>query len=453
MKTRIPLLILAAACMTVSFDAGAQNAAVRPLNLSLPMLPPSLVTYQPALPTVSPLTPSAITAPVSLAPASAVAPQAAAPSAKASLTVAAAAVAIAPTRSNDDPIAGVLESRQIFDAAAGKTNDAIDLNNLEPLIKYDPKTWTSAVSFHAHSRYSDGEFTPTEVAQKMHAAGLQDVALTDHDNVQGVAEFVAAAKALGMRPHTGIELTGGPGIHIVVLDLDIHESRLTAMLQRIAQWRLVRAKAYVAYLNQHPDFKAKGVTITIEEVLAKTMNGQIERPDIAAVLVDKGMVADKAEAFTKYIGFEIKTPEVLKLQPKPEESIATARAAGGIAFIAHPYTIGKDGRTAEELVDMGIQGVEVYRPNKAASDENLEELKRMQMKRYLTVAHDMGLLVLPGADFHGPSMPALNDVTSPMPKVLAAQLLEALRPHRVKALAVLARRLAEAATSALAAHL
>ena len=451
MKTRSFSLLMVAACVAVSFEAGAQGVVVRPVNLSVPILPPSVIRYQPALLNVSPLTPSTITvAPANLTPAApVVAPQAAILNAKATLTSVAAA--IAPTRPNDNPIAGVLESRQMFDLAA-KTNDVIDLNNLEPLLTYDKKTWTSAVSFHAHSRYSDGEFTPTQVAQKMHAAGLKDVALTDHDNVQGVEEFVSAAKALGMRPHTGIELTGGPGVHIVVLDLDIHESRLTALLKRIAEWRLVRAKAYVAHLNAHPDFKAKGVTITIEEVLAKTVNGQIERPDIAAVLVDKGMVSNKAEAFTKYIGFDIKTPEVVKLEPKPQEALDAARSAGGISFIAHPYTIGRDGPSAPELGKMGIQGIEIYRPIRAV-DDNLAELRRTEMKRYLTIAHDMGLLVLPGADFHGPSMPTLNDLVSPIPTVLADQLLAALRPHNVAVLAALAKKLAAAATAALAAHL
>ena len=450
MKTRAFPLILAAAFAAASVEVRAQNAIVRSVNFALPSLPPSIVTSQPSLLNSYSVMPGVTPGAAVMVPAApALLPQAPVVSAKAALTQAAAAVA--PTRPNDNPIAGLLEARQVFDLAASKTNDAIDPANLEPLLNYDAKTWTSALSLHAHSNYSDGEFTPTQVAQKMHAAGLKDVALTDHDNVQGVPEFVAAAKALGMNPHTGIELTGGAGIHIVVLDLDINESRLTALLGRIAVWRLARAKAYVAYLNAHDDFKAKGVTITIEEVLAKTVNGQIERPDIAAVIVDKGMAADKPDAFTKYLRHEITDPEVLKLEPKPKEALDAAHAAGGITFIAHPYTIRK-GPSAPELGAMGLKGVEIYHPVQTM-DENLSDLKRTEMKRYLTIAHDLGLLVLPGADFHGPSMPTLNSLVAPMPKILADQLLKALGARNAAVLAALAKKLAAAATDALAAHL
>lgn len=362
---------------------------------------------------------------------------------------------------SSDPLSGRSASARAFDreadeggvagvAAAGavvdgrkvplspsvlKTNDLIDPKNLEPLLRYDPATWTSEISLHAHSRFSDGEFSPTQLAQKLHKAGLRHVALTDHDNVQGQEEFVQAARELGLFVHTGIELTGGPGTHIVVLDFDIYDAKLAALIERIGVWRFVRAKAYIAHLNALPELKDKGVVITIEEVLAKTVNGQIERPEIAAVLVDKGIVKTKAEAFSpRFIGFPMKDPEVLKLEPKPEEVMEAVRSSGGKAFLAHPYTVAPDGPSVRQLLAMGMHGVEVYRAEKGATPLEEDQLQG-QMRSYLLSAHDMGLLVMSGADFHGPSLLSLNHLSVPMPKTLAGQLLEALEAPNRAALA------------------
>ena len=315
---------------------------------------------------------------------------------------------------------------------AGKTNDLIDPKNLAPLLDYDAETWTSETSFHAHSRFSDGDLSPTDLARRLASTGvLRDVALTDHDNVQGQEEFIRAARARGLRPHPGVELTGGDGIHIVVLDLDIYDAKLAALLRRAQEWRLARAKAYIAHLNELPELKDKGIVITIEEVLAKTLNGQIERPEIADVLIDKGLVKTKQEAFDKYIGFDIRTPDVVALEPKPAQVMAAVRSSGGRAFLAHPYTIAPGGPSIQDLLALGGLNIEGYRPAENATPKQAERT-RARRTQYLLLAHDMNLLVMPGADFHGPSNPDLDHPGAPIPRILDAQLLKALEaPNKI----------------------
>lgn len=302
----------------------------------------------------------------------------------------------------------------------------------DPLLDYDPKTWTSEISLHAHSKFSDGDFGPKELAAKLAAAGVRHVALTDHDNVEGQREFVDESLRLGLRPHVGVELTAGKGIHVVMLDFDVDDPKLTAQLKRVQDWRLERAKLYIAHINAQPELAQKGIKLTLEEVLALTANGQIERPDLAEALVRRGAVKDKNEAFEKYLRADVDTPELKRLEPTPAQTMEVVRSAGGLAFLAHPYTI-KGLPSPTDLLAMGLHGVEVYRGRIKDASAELAAKIRKDMTQYLAWAKERGLLVMPGADYHGPSHPQ-TDLAVAMPRALAEPLLKALAPHNLKAL-------------------
>ncbi|MFI5361215.1 MAG: PHP domain-containing protein [Elusimicrobiota bacterium] len=401
---------------------------------------PSISLLAPAL--AAPL--SAAAAPAAEGVQASASASAAASSARASLDAAHAELASA---YEGDGARSILA--RVFGEAYGRTNPLIDPRDLGPLLEYDAKTWTSAVSLHAHSRYSDGELSPAELARKLASAGVREVALTDHDNVEGQEEFAREAAALGLKVHTGVELTAGAGIHIVVLDLNVRDAKLAALLRRTDEWRLTRAKAYVSELNARPELRSRGVVLSIEEVLAKTVNGQIERPEIAEVLIDKGLVKTKQEAFEKFIGHDIKIAEVLALEPTPAKVMEAVRSSGGRAFLAHPYTIPAGGPSMRDLLALGLDGIETYRPSAEAAPQ---EAKKVHdgMTAYLTLAHDLGIAVTPGADFHGPSTPNLNHPVVPMPSSLADQLLAVLSAPNKAAFAAIMARLASTALPAFA---
>ena len=353
-------------------------------------------------------------------------------------TLASMGALIAPSGAETDPVGVSQALAGAFDRQSRRaTNGLIDPENLRPLIKYDKRAYTTRISLHSHSDLSDGEFSPEDLARRFLAAGVAEAALTDHDNLDGQERFVKACLKLGINAHPGVELTGGSGIHIVLLDMDIYNPTLIALIERTKLWRMRRAQAIISGLNGMPELKDKGVVITLEEVLAKTTNGEIERPHIARVLVDKGIVKKTNEAWAKFLKSEIKTPEVSALEPKPEEVMRAAHDSGGVAFLAHHHTVAAGMSGVIELLRTGMH-IEAYKRRNGATRE--ERLKRKdRLVESLLLAHDMNLLVLPGPDYHGPSTYD-SKMTVGMPHTLAEQLLKALEEPNKRALAKIAEK-------------
>jgi predicted metal-dependent phosphoesterase TrpH len=326
-------------------------------------------------------------------------------------------------------------------------NPFIVAGHLDPLLPshMDPKTWTGALTLHLHSHFSDGTMTPAAVMDLAYSKGVRDVALSDHDTTAGILSAWKRAKELGMSFHPSAELTARGGVHIGAVDLDISNPELVALLARVRAMRYAKAAGMVANLNALPELVEKGIVLTIDEVKAHSQHdagGTIEIPHIARVLLDKGLIKTVDEAFDKYLKGDIfKTPGVEE-DPTVDEVLAVIKAAGGKAFLNHPYTVrGKDDaekdRNVVAILDKGVDGIEVYRPSHAESPDGKRRADQRAAK-YLTWIDERGLLAGNGADFHGTDT-HLDTLVVWMPKILAAQLQAGLKDANARALAVLER--------------
>jgi len=246
---------------------------------------------------------------------------------------------------------------------------------------------TGAADLHLHSHYSDGSFAPAEVVRRAAAAGLAAIALTDHDTVEGLPEFLAAAAAAA-------NLTAVPGVELSVDegDLEIHllgylvrweDAAFRAALAGFAAERRTRAATMLSRLQ------AMGVRIRMELVEAAAGRGTLGRPHVAAALLEAGAVGSVQEAFDRYLG-RGRPAYVPRTGFTAAEAIALVRAAGGIPVLAHPVRSGILGEVPR-LVRQGLRGLEAYHPGQDAAD-TLAVCRR---------AEEYGLLLTGGSDWHG----------------------------------------------------
>jgi hypothetical protein len=246
------------------------------------------------------------------------------------------------------------------------------------------------IDLHTHSSASDGDLSPSALIVHGKKTGLRALALTDHDTVGGIAEARAAAGELGLEFIAGveIEIDFDPGeFHLLGLGIDEKHPKLLKALSELADARISR--------NQHIAdlFHNEGISIDLKEIGAMAGTQRIGRPHIAEALVRKGIVRSKQEAFDKYLGkgrpFYL-SKDCLAL----DQALRLIRAAGGLAVVAHPYSlfVGKPKLASlmDEWKSMGIAGIEAYHP----------AAKLGQCKILETMARQRGFLVTAGSDFH-----------------------------------------------------
>jgi hypothetical protein len=244
---------------------------------------------------------------------------------------------------------------------------------------------------HCHSNASDGTRPPAEVMARALAAGLDAVALTDHDTVAGHREAAAALPA-GLTLVPGMELScrlEGRSVHLLAYLFDPAEPRLAAERERIRSARRDRARAIVARLVD------LGAPVTWDEVSAIAGEGVVGRPHIARAMVAAGVVNDVEEAFgPRWLGAGGRA-HVTRYAPAPADAVGLVRAAGGTAVLAHPRTAGRSLRLTDEtiaaLAAAGLAGVEVAHPHQDAADR----------AALTALAADLGLLTTGGSDDHG----------------------------------------------------
>lgn len=239
---------------------------------------------------------------------------------------------------------------------------------------------------HIHTNFSDGCLSPEDIVRRAHEAGLTVIAITDHDNVEGIPRAMAEARISGISLIPGIEFsTDLPDaeIHILGYYIDYKAEWLLELLSRIRNDRKNRIYKTAELL------KKLGVEIKPEEVLALAEAGSVGRPHVARVLVSKGIVGSVQEAFNKYLNYGAPA-YVPHFKLTPEEAVKVIIKAGGIPVYAHPAVSNKDD-IIPALVSAGLAGIEVYYSKHSGT----------QIKRYLSIAKKHGLLVTGGSDFHG----------------------------------------------------
>ena len=270
---------------------------------------------------------------------------------------------------------------------------------LETMEKNSSEGAVQVVDLHVHTSVSDGTYSPRAAVELAKQGGLRAIAITDHDTVQGNKEALDAGKELGLEVIPGVEISvewEKRAVHILGYFIDWQNDVLASELQNLVRFREERNPKIIEKLN------ALGVAISYTEVKEVAGEGTIGRPHFAQVLVEKGYVRDGDEAFTKYL--QRGAPAyVEKKRLTPREGVTLIRNAGGIAVLAHPFTIeGIDGRRLEHVIthfkQEGIEGVEVF-----YSMHTQEQTRQLE-----ALAKKHGLLITGGTDFHGAQKPKLR---------------------------------------------
>ena len=254
------------------------------------------------------------------------------------------------------------------------------------------------VDFDVHSTASDGTCSPAELAEK--ARGFAAIALTDHDNCDGIREWPGVP---------GIELSIEPGegfdkFHLLGLGIDSENAELKAFLRRVLDGRNGRNARILE------NFRRLG--IEMENIFTYAHGEVLARPHFARWLLEHGLVVSIKEAFEKYLlpdsPSETRCYEE-RWHPSQEEAFRVVHGAGGICVMAHPKywrrdwkDTGCDFAAAERelaaLKERGLDGVEaLYQANSV--EENIEFTRIVTRLGYLTTA---------GSDFHGANKPTIS---------------------------------------------
>jgi predicted metal-dependent phosphoesterase TrpH len=247
------------------------------------------------------------------------------------------------------------------------------------------------IDLHSHSSASDGTETPADLVRAAAAAGLDVVALTDHDTTRGWADATDATPS-GLRLVRGAEIScayDGISLHLLAYLFDPEHQELAEEMSMALDDRVPRAKAIVAKLAE------AGYPITWELVLAQLQEGAtVGRPHIADTLVAAGVVPDRTAAFDTLLhdGSDF---FVGHYYVDAVRAVQLVREAGGVPVFAHPAaakrgtTVGED--AIEAMAAAGLAGLEVeHRDNPPEARERLRDL-----------AKRLDLLVTGASDYHG----------------------------------------------------
>jgi len=248
------------------------------------------------------------------------------------------------------------------------------------------------IDLHTHSTASDGTESPAEVVRAAVAAGLDALALTDHDTSHGWAEAAEAADEVGLTLVRGMEVSTryeGRGVHLLAYLPDPSYEPLDRELRAILEGRSSRVPAVVRRLRE------LGVEIDMDDVLtAAGPTAALGRPHIADALVTLGAVADRNEAFATLLGAG-KPAYVDRYAAPLRELIPIVTAAGGVSVVAHPWgrhdhsTLDRD--DLAKLADLGLAGIEV-------DHQDHDPQTRAQLR---AVARELDLVVTGSSDYHG----------------------------------------------------
>jgi predicted metal-dependent phosphoesterase TrpH len=248
------------------------------------------------------------------------------------------------------------------------------------------------IDLHTHSSVSDGTDAPADLVTAAAASGLDIVALSDHDTFDGLDEAVASGERLGIRVLRGIEISAehdGTSVHLLGYGCRADDPALDAELARIRRGRSGRIPAMLA--------KLAAAGMPIDDVLAEFVGDSpsVGRPHIADAMVAKGYVADRREAFDRYLADD--GPMFVKRYSAPLElGLDLIRAAGGVAVIAHPWgRVSRDQLPPSLLADLAtagrLDGVEVDHQDHDAGTR--AELRALTER--------LGLLATGSSDYHG----------------------------------------------------
>ncbi len=253
------------------------------------------------------------------------------------------------------------------------------------------------IDLHVHSTASDGSMSPSGLVRYAKASGLEVIALTDHDTVEGVEEALREGRSIGLEVLPGIEI--GVDFKREMHILGYFDSNdYMNISSRLSFFQENREKRNYKVINR---LREMGFAITMDEVRKKAEGGIVGRPHIAKVLQEKGYVLSVADAFDRYLAYG-KPAYFKKDKLTPREGIEEIARAGGVAVLAHPillnFQLQELDKLLEELASYGLKGIEAY------YTDNTGYFTR----KTIEFAEKHKLLVTGGTDFHGTFKPDIK---------------------------------------------
>jgi len=267
------------------------------------------------------------------------------------------------------------------------------------------------IDLHAHTYYSDGGLSPTDLVEKAKEIGLAAVGIADHDCVDGLEEGLAAGKKAGIEVLPAVEITSYPDpeteFHILGYFIDWKEKTFQQSLRDFQAAREKRAKKVIANLNN------LGYQINFGDLRALA-RGTIVQPHLAWIVINDlfnkekllgtfGHIPTSGEFIVKYL-----IPGAVAYEPrgaiKPAEAIDMIHRIGGLAILAHPsWSLAKkedskiifNDQLLDDLIKQGLDGIEIY-----CHREN-EEDTRACVEHFGQIAQKKNLAVSGGSDYHG----------------------------------------------------
>lgn len=251
---------------------------------------------------------------------------------------------------------------------------------------------------HTHSVFSDGTYTPAELLEEAQARGLEAIALTDHNTVAGLPDFLAAAQGKKVEAVPGVEFsTDYEGIELHILALYLKPEHFSQVTDLMAQYHRRKDQSNVDLVEK---LNQAGYHISYDKIKSSTPEGQVNRALIAAELTACGYTASVKEAFDKLLrqkcGYY--TPPQ---RFTPQEMLGIIRDLGAVSVLAHPYLNLKEDelrRFLEQAKVWGLQGMEV----------RYSTYDDATTRAALAAADDFGLLYSGGSDFHGRNKPDIQ---------------------------------------------
>jgi predicted metal-dependent phosphoesterase TrpH len=248
------------------------------------------------------------------------------------------------------------------------------------------------IDLHTHTTASDGTDSPFELVNKALSAGIETLAITDHDSTSGWNEAIAALRppmSLVLGAEISTLTANGISVHILGLLFDGEDRNLQQMLADSRDTRIPRIRKMVELLA------ADGISITMEDVIAATPSGAtVGRPHLADALVKNKVITTRDEAFVDLLHNDSKY-YVTHAAPTPEAAISQIRAAGGVAVIAHPFASRRgeviSTSTFSSLLEAGLNGIEV----------NHRDHSNIEREQLIEIADQLDLVKTGSSDYHG----------------------------------------------------
>lgn len=249
------------------------------------------------------------------------------------------------------------------------------------------------IDLHTHTNRSDGLQSPTELVRSAKSAGIDVLAITDHDTLDGWQSLFTDSKNGDLTIVPGAEISckteSGMSVHILGYLFNPDDQQLTTMMSLTRDDRIPRIKKIIALLNE------AGIEITFADVAKHSESAlTVGRPHLADALVESGVATSRDQAFAKYL--HNGSPfYVGHFAPSPEEAISAIASAGGVSVLAHGLA-GSRGAIyglseIESLIEGGLSGLEVdHRDHDESARKNLRSL-----------AHTYNIFATGSSDYHG----------------------------------------------------